>query len=282
MIGIYSITNKINNKRYIGQSIDIETRIKRHFRELRKGIHHCHHLQRAFNKYGEENFETEILLACNDNHGLDEKEKEYIEKYDSYNNGYNLTMGGKGDCGLIVTDEFRARMSALVKGDKNPNYGHRWTQEMKNHLSKKFSDGSRKGKNNARATKIIRVEDCHVYDYIAQAAKESGLKGGASIARCLRNKSFVAGGYHFILYSDEMHDFLSDEDNRFEYLCECYKNSRSSVTIVDIKNKIFYSKYDFIKKINHELHIPTRELSNMLTNKKAIKFGDNVYQLLVA
>ena len=54
MIGIYSITNKLNNKRYIGQSI---ARIKRHFRELRRGVHHCHHLQRAFDKYGEDNFE---------------------------------------------------------------------------------------------------------------------------------------------------------------------------------------------------------------------------------
>ena len=70
MIGIYSITNKLNNKRYIGQSIDIETRIKRHFRELRRGVHHCHHLQRAFDKYGEDNFETEILLICNENDDL--------------------------------------------------------------------------------------------------------------------------------------------------------------------------------------------------------------------
>ena len=74
MIGIYSITNKLNNKRYIGQSIDIETRIKRHFRELRRGVHHCHHLQRAFDKYGEDNFETEILLICNENDDLNEKE----------------------------------------------------------------------------------------------------------------------------------------------------------------------------------------------------------------
>ena len=44
MTGIYSIINIVNNKRYIGQSINIEERVKRHFRELRKGIHHNHHL----------------------------------------------------------------------------------------------------------------------------------------------------------------------------------------------------------------------------------------------
>ena len=282
MIGIYSITNKLNNKRYIGQSIDIETRIKRHFRELRRGVHHCHHLQRAFDKYGEDNFETEILLICNENDDLNEKEKEYIEKYDSYRNGYNLTMGGKGDSGLIVTDEFRAKMSKLVRGEKNPNYGNKWAQEMKNHLSEKFSDGSRKGENNKRAKKIIRVEDCRVYEYIDKAAKEIGLKNGASITRCLNNRSFIAGGYHFVLYSDEMFNLLSNEDKKFEYLCECYKENASSVTIADMKNKIFYSKHDFIKMINRELHITTREISNILKNEKIIEFGNNIYQLLVA
>ena len=203
MIGIYSITNKLNNKRYIGQSIDIETRIKRHFRELRRG-------------------------------------------------------------------------------EKNPNYGNKWTQEMKNHLSEKFSDGSRKGENNKRAKKIIRVEDCRVYEYIDKAAKEIGLKNGASITRCLNNRSFIAGGYHFVLYSDEMFNLLSNEDKKFEYLCECYKENASSVTIADIKNKIFYSKHDFIKMINRELHITTREISNILKNEKIIEFGNNIYQLLVA
>lgn len=109
MIGIYSIVNKIDGKRYIGQSIDIETRIKRHFRELRNRNHHSKYLQRAFDKYGEESFETEILFTCEETCNLDELEKDFIKKYDSYRNGYNLTIGGKGDTGLIVTDEFRKK-----------------------------------------------------------------------------------------------------------------------------------------------------------------------------
>jgi len=50
--GIYSILNKLNNKTYIGSSCDIERRWRHHRQNLNKGIHHCIHLQRAWNKYG--------------------------------------------------------------------------------------------------------------------------------------------------------------------------------------------------------------------------------------
>ena len=52
-IGIYQIQNKINGKIYIGQSIDIEKRLKQHLRYLRKSQHYNSHFQNAFDKYGE-------------------------------------------------------------------------------------------------------------------------------------------------------------------------------------------------------------------------------------
>lgn len=51
-IGIYQIQNKINGKIYIGQSIDIEKRLKQHLRYLRKSQHYNSHFQNAFDKYG--------------------------------------------------------------------------------------------------------------------------------------------------------------------------------------------------------------------------------------
>ena len=91
MIGIYKITNKINNKSYIGQSINIESR----------WIHHRNYpikysrypLYLAFEKYGIENFNFEVIEECSCGE-LDEKEQYYISKYDTYNNGYNQTLGG--------------------------------------------------------------------------------------------------------------------------------------------------------------------------------------------
>lgn len=247
MRGIYYIKNKTNNKFYVGQSIDIETRIKRHKRTLKNGTHHNKHLQKSFNKYGENNFEYGVLYEANEDDNLDELEMKYIESTGAFEHGYNSTKGGKGDLGMIVTDEFRMRMSELVKGEKNPNYGHKWTPEMKAHLSKKFSDGSRKGANNVRAIKVIRVEDCKIYPTQTDAAIDLNLNSVASIDRCVQNKEYIAGGFHFALYSDEMYQYLVDENNRFEYLCECYKIAKKPF-IVNLNTRTFYGVEEFVKK----------------------------------
>ena len=84
MIGIYKITNKINNKCYIGQSIDINRRWLEHKNPNnwdRKSI-----LYDAFKKYDIENFSFEIIEECNQEE-LNEREIYWIDYYDSYNNG---------------------------------------------------------------------------------------------------------------------------------------------------------------------------------------------------
>ena len=49
--GIYKITNKINNKKYIGQSIHVKERIAEHKNQLKNNTHHNQYLQNAYNKY---------------------------------------------------------------------------------------------------------------------------------------------------------------------------------------------------------------------------------------
>lgn len=98
MIGyIYQIINKSNNKRYIGKTNDIERRLKRHYIDLKNNNHHSIELQRAFNKYGKDNFEIKYdVFEKITQEQLAQKEMEYIKKYDSYQNGYNETLGGQG------------------------------------------------------------------------------------------------------------------------------------------------------------------------------------------
>ena len=62
--GIYMIQNKVNGKIYIGQSVNIEDRWGEHKYELNKGYHHNKHLQRSWNKDGQENFEFTIICEC--------------------------------------------------------------------------------------------------------------------------------------------------------------------------------------------------------------------------
>lgn len=111
--GIYIIKNNINNKVYIGQSINIHKRIQEHFwkSECSKDVSYNSALHLAIRKYGKEHFYYEILEEC-DASLLDEREKEYIKQYNSISpNGYNILFGGQQhrteqtrciDCGKII------------------------------------------------------------------------------------------------------------------------------------------------------------------------------------
>lgn len=93
---IYKVTNKVNGKVYIGQTIQsIKDRWYRHCGKsgLSKAEMNTH-FKRAILKYGKESFNIEILEEV-DSSKLDEREKYYIKLYDSYNSGYNSTMGGQ-------------------------------------------------------------------------------------------------------------------------------------------------------------------------------------------
>ena len=94
--GIYCIENVINNKKYIGQSKNINDRWYKHKNELCRGVHDNDYLQKSWNKNGEENFRFYILECCNIDE-LDDKEKYYIELHNTLNRdyGYNLKSGGQ-------------------------------------------------------------------------------------------------------------------------------------------------------------------------------------------
>ena len=89
MTGIYKITNKYNNRSYVGKSKDIMQRWATHERALLKGAHHSTKLQEDFNLYGGiEAFDFSVIETCMPSE-LNEKEKHYINKFDSISNGYN-------------------------------------------------------------------------------------------------------------------------------------------------------------------------------------------------
>lgn len=92
---IYKITNNVNGKVYIGQTIQtIKERFYQHCATkcsdsvLNMAIH------RAIKKYGKSNFTMEVIEEV-DKDSLNDREKFWIEYYNSYNNGYNSTRGGQ-------------------------------------------------------------------------------------------------------------------------------------------------------------------------------------------
>jgi len=115
---IYLITNTINDKVYVGQTkLTLEQRFKEHQQPSKKTA-----VSYAIQKYGKENFIIELLEEC-DITNLDEKETFYINKYKSYEQGYNNTIGG-GSQNISHTPEVRKKLSAAGKGkllgEKNP------------------------------------------------------------------------------------------------------------------------------------------------------------------
>ena len=92
---IYKITNKINGKSYIGQTIqNVKERFYQHCATkcsqaiLNMVIH------KAINKYGKSNFTIEVIEEV-ESANLNDRERYWIRYYDSYNNGYNSTEGGQ-------------------------------------------------------------------------------------------------------------------------------------------------------------------------------------------
>jgi len=92
---VYGIRNMITNKYYIGSTINklgVYIRIARHIYNLRTNSHHSEKLQRSFNKYECDFSKWEFILfeeITKNNSQI--REQYYIDKYESYNNGYNST-----------------------------------------------------------------------------------------------------------------------------------------------------------------------------------------------
>lgn len=216
--GIYKITNLVNSKIYIGQSINIFSRWGYHRRALNNNKHVNKHLQRAWNQYGEQNFVFSIVLECN-YEDLNKYESYYILKYRSYDPlfGYNKTFGGEGE---IPTEEIRQKKSLKFRGKNNPMYGRcgelnpvygkpksqetiqklrdAWDDERKQEQSIRVSGENNPmsgmvGCQNPASKKVVCIETGDVFETMKDAAKWCGLKTHTNISNVCNGKRKHAG-----------------------------------------------------------------------------------------
>lgn len=96
---IYNILNIKNNKRYIGQTTNLELRKKNHLGQIKRGFHINSKITDDLRLYQKEDFIFDILyqIESDDDYKnlLDHLEEYYIWKYNSINNGYNFRGGGR-------------------------------------------------------------------------------------------------------------------------------------------------------------------------------------------
>ena len=122
---IYKITNNLNNKIYIGLKTLTVKESKSYYGSGTA-------IKNAIDKYGKHNF-TKTILEHNvaDWDLLKEREQYWIEYYDSYNNGYNMTLGGDGSLGRVVSDETKEKIRKAFKGKKIGPYSDERKAAMK-------------------------------------------------------------------------------------------------------------------------------------------------------
>ena len=240
--GIYEIVNKVNGEKYIGQRIDIYKRWRDEKSALNKDEPAWNiHLWRAWKKYGEINFVFNIIEQC-DVIELDEREKYWIAYYDSFNNGYNMTIGGQGMIGFTHnpwSDERREHMSVINSGELNPMYGKthseeykdicrdRWTKEGNpnynkfgedhpwygKHHTTESKDKIRKSKigaNNPSHRSVYCYELNKFYNTVKEATEDPLVVGAhiSNIVACCRQKAKSCG---HLITGEKLHWKYADE-----------------------------------------------------------------------
>ena len=148
MTGIYLVTNKVNGHQYVGQSVDIKRRWMEH--TCPSSINNNRTINKAYRKYGKENFVYEVLEECSESE-LDEREIYWIEKLHPV---YNMNKGGVGNKGHhhsldtrnLLSVKARKQWDELSDEDKKkrithnlvgPPKGHKVSNEVREKLRKK-------------------------------------------------------------------------------------------------------------------------------------------------
>lgn len=155
---IYKITNKINGKCYIGQTIDIVKRFDKYRRLCVKGQPKIYN---ALKKYGVDSFSFEILDTVSDQDTLDFLEDIYILCFDSIEYGYNSKPGGGNR--VKFTEDVKRKISSSLSGKNSVWFGRKHTKEECDKISNAL-----KGKKHSEETK-------QKMSYLAQG-KYEGIK----------------------------------------------------------------------------------------------------------
>ena len=160
IIEIYKITNKINGKVYIGQTIrPVEYRFNRHINDAMHNILNTH-FARAIRKYGPDQWQFEVIDNAETQEELNQKEQYWIRYYNSVEEGYNET-------------------DAITKCGGN-TYQSKTEQEME-EIKEKIRQ-AKLGAKNPMARRIKRIniitDEIDVFDTIISCAQACGINNG--------------------------------------------------------------------------------------------------------
>lgn len=207
---IYRWTNKVNSKKYIGQTIHPDKRYQQHKRGERAD---SQIIDRAILKYGAENFDYTVLLTIHADTReelrglLDEAEIASIRLEQSYYKtglGYNMTLGGMTRGSYNHTEETRLKLSKIKKGKKLSEAAKRNIAE--GHRGLKFTELHKTNLQKAHKADMRRIRQFTVdgvliaeYDSIKAAERTTGINRGG-ISACINGRQQRTTGRDGISY----------------------------------------------------------------------------------
>lgn len=236
---VYAHINKTNGKIYVGI-----TSKKPKIRWGKDGIGYrsCRYFYNAIKKYGWNNFDHEIIAEHLTEEEAKNFEKTLISKLELKNNqlGYNLTDGGDGTVGRVITDEIRKNLSMAQQGkhigSDNQFYGKHHSEETKKHLSK-MKKGKYKGKDSWRSKKVICINTGVIFDTIIEAAKYYDIQIASIVLNC-QGKMHCGGEFNGekLIWS-----YYDDNYNKEDYANFTYKRPGTISVICLTNGKTFQS-----------------------------------------
>ena len=201
---IYKITNKYNNKSYIGQTKrSLNVRIKEHYRDAyrpKSGMYSSL-FHKAIRKYGSEAFESSVLEFCNDEE-LNDREQYWIKYYNTFPNGYNMNYGGDfiGSHHLNYEEIYQAKILYHMNALELANYFHCSTATIQNALKsqglskQKIAQISASKRNQAVYGYNPDIKQIQYFPSKAEAARITQVNR-ANINKALKGEIEAAGGY---------------------------------------------------------------------------------------
>lgn len=288
---IYSITNMLNGHKYIGKTNDVERR----WREHRYGNGGTSILNKAFKKYGIDNFLFEIIAQIPFNNTdelndvLNQLEVYYISLYNTLKEGYNATAGGegisfyhhseetkqkisRGQIGKILSEEHKEKCRIANLGNHHTEDAkYKITQALLNRdhaIYEKMADKLRgKTRNHEMIMKAAEKRRKPVLQYDMQgnfiqefeAASQAGFGRGTNITACCKGKILSACGFIWRYKESENYPHTIEVPER-------WVDSKKKVGQYD-KNSILIAEYSSISEASRATGISTGNIYQCLKGK---------------
>lgn len=201
---IYKVTNNVNGKIYIGQTIrTIDERISEHQRKKNSLI------GKAIKRYGIESFTIESIETVTTIEMLNNREIYWIKHFKCMvPNGYNQCVGGNNTMGFTHREESKQKMSEskskLYMGENNPFYGKTHSIEAKQKMSKQrkgrtLSEEWKRKIGESCQKKVVNLDTGEIFDSVKLASQKYNLKA-THISSVCNGKRKTTGGFRWQHY----------------------------------------------------------------------------------